>query len=245
MKKSSQRAPAQSKRNTGRRSTAGRDDMTNNSSKKDYFVANALEITPHPNQQLKAVLGQPVMNRKLKYSILETNLAASNATSATPLSLVSINQGTTDITRTGDRVRVKRIWFGGKLNGNAAATAAVMCRVIIVCWNPVGTGAVNAPIASQIIQHSAGYGPHGSYSRDFGDSFQIVHDAKFSVNPVAATTENEILHLDRKVLVDMEFTAGATVPTTNNFYVFFLTDTGINVPNLTFSSTIWYEDLDA
>lgn len=219
--------------------------MVSNMSRKDYFVANALEITPHPGQKLRAVLGQPIMDRRFKYSLTEGSLSASSATSATPISLVTVAQGTTDITRTGDRIRCRRIWFSGKLNGNAAATGAVMGRVIVVVWNPVGSSAVNAPVASQIIQHSATYGPHGSYSRDFGDSYQVVYDARFSLNPAGTSAENEVFHCDREIMVDCEFTAGATTPTTNNFYLFFLTDTAINVPNCTYSATLWYEDLDA
>jgi len=219
--------------------------MAANTSRKDYFVANALEMTPHPNQTLRSVLKQPIMNRKYKYCILESSLAGSNATSATPLNLVGINQGTTDITRTGDRIRAKRLWFSGKVTGSAAATGPIAARVVVVVWNPPATGGVNNPVASQVIQHSASYGPYGSYSRDFGDSYQVVYDARFSVNPVSTTQEFETFHFDRALTVDMEFTAGATTPTTNTFFVFLLTDSGINQPTMVFSSTVWYEDLDA
>jgi len=219
--------------------------MVSNTSRKDYYVSNALEITPNPNKELKSVLGAPIMNRKLKYTLLESSLVASNATSATPLSLVTVSQGTTDITRTGDRIRMRRLWFSAKLYGAAAATGPYTTRVLIVCWNPVGSGAVNAPVSGQIIQHAANFGPYGSYSRDFGDCYQVVYDAMYSVNPVSATSENEILHLDRKICIDAEFTAGATVPTVNNLYLFLLCENATNTPTLTFSSTVWYEDLDS
>lgn len=228
------------------RTTTGRDNMVSNTSRKDYFVANALEMTPHPNQHLRAVLGQPVMDRRYKYSLFEqTSFSASSATSATPLSLISISQGTTDITRTGDRIRAKRLWFSGKVIGNAAQTGITAGRVLVVCWNPVGTGAVNAPVAAQIIQHSATYGPYGSYSRDFGDSFQVIYDAVFSVTPASTTSEAEIMHFDRALTIDMEFVAGATTPAVNNFYIFFLSDAAANQASMQFSATTWYEDLDA
>lgn len=238
----------QRKNKTARRSkaTAGRDDMVSNNSRKDYFVANALEITPHPNQHLRAVLGQPVMDRRFKYSIFETTaFSASSATSATPLSMITISQGTTDITRTGDRIRAKRLWFTGKVIGNAAQTGITAGRVVVVCWNPVGNAAVNAPIASQVIQHSATYGPYGSYSRDFGDSYQIIYDAVFSVTPASTTSEAELIHFDRSLTIDMEFVAGATTPAVNNFYIFFLSDAAANQASMQFSATTWYEDLDA
>ncbi len=227
------------------RSTFGRDDMVSNDSRKDYFVSNALEITPHPNQTLKAVLGQPVMDRRFKYSILETSLSAGGATSSTPISMINVSQGTTDITRTGDRIRSRRLWMSGKIFGNAAQTAPVTARLLVVVWNPVGVGASNAPVASQIVQFSAGYGPYGSYSRDYGDSFQVLYDAVFSVGQLTAAGEAEVFHFDRKILIDSEFSAGATTPTTNNIYVFFLSDVLANQPVLAWSSTLWYEDLDA
>lgn len=219
--------------------------MTSNTSRKDYFVANALEMTPHSGQRLVSVLKQPIMDRRFKYSVLESSLAASNATSATPLSLVTISQGTTDITRTGDRIRAKRLWLSGKITGSAAATGPIVTRCMVVLWNPVGSSAVNAPVASQVMQGSASYLPYAAYSRDFGDSYQVVYDAVFCVNPVSTTAESEIFHQDRNILVDMEFTAGATTPTTNNLYLFLVSDSGINQPTVVFQSTLWYEDLDA
>ncbi len=225
--------------------TAGRDDLTSNNMKKDYFFARDMEITPHPNQGLKSVLGRPVMDRKLKYTLLESTLTGSNATSATPLNLINISQGTTDITRTGDRVRAKRIWFQGKVTGNAAATGAIATRVLVVLWNPPGVGGVNNPVASQVIQHSASYGPYGAYSRDYGDSYQVVYDAVVQAKPPGVTVDSEMIRFDRKVLIDMEFSAGATTPSVNTLFVFCLTDSGINQPTLLFSSTVWYDDLDA
>lgn len=244
MKAVSQR-PKQKSAKRRTRATHGRDNMTSNTGRKDYYVANALEITPHPNQELRAVLGQPVMDRRFKYSVFESSLVANSATSATPLSLVTINQGTTDITRTGDRVRVKRFWLSAKVYGAAAATGPTVSRILVVLWNPVGAAAVNAPIAGQILNMAATYGPYASYSRDFGDSFQVVYDGVFSTNPVSATSENELIHIDRALTVDMEFSAGATTPCTNNFYLFHLTEAAANQPAMNFSSTIWYEDLDA
>ncbi len=240
---SNKRAPRKSRKP---KSTYGRDDETAKSSRSDYYVSGALELTPHRTQMLKAALRQPIMDRRLKYSIQESSLVASNATSATPNNLVSINQGTTDITRTGDRVRVKRIWFSAWALGSAGSSVPALTRVILVCWNPVGNAAVNAPIASQIIQHSAGYGPVGSYSRDFGDSYQVIYDSVASVQPNnAAGAELELYFQDRKVLIDMEFIAGATVPATNGIYLFALTNTATFQPTIYYSSTIWYEDLDA
>lgn len=229
----------------GPRKTTGRDNMASNTSRKDYFVANALELTPHPNQALRSVLGRPIMDRRFKYSTLESTLAGSSATSATPLNLVSINQGTTDVTRTGDRVRVKRLWLSGKVTGAAAAAGSITSRILVVLWNPPGVGNVNAPVSGQVIQHGATYGPYGPYSRDYGDAYQVVYDMVTNVNPVSTSSDPELFHLDREVTVDMEFSAGATSPAVNTLYLFHLTDSGVNNPTLVFSSTIWYEDLDA
>lgn len=202
-------------------------------------------MTPHPNQQLTAVLGRPIMDRRYKYSVFESTASASNATSALPGTLVAISQGTTDITRTGDRVRAKRIWLSGKIVGNAAATGPVATRVLVVCWNPNGPASVNVPTAAMVAQGSAGYLPFAAYSRDFGDSYQVVYDVVLNVNPASTTQPAVLFHYDRKVTIDMEFTAGATVPTTNALYLFLISDTGVNQPSISYQSTLWYEDLDA
>lgn len=219
--------------------------MVSATSKKDYFFSESLELTPHPNQKLRAVLGPPIMDRRFKYSVLETTLAGSNATSATPTSLVTISQGTTDITRTGDRIRARRLWLSGKVTGNSAATGPITSRVMIVLWNQPGVGAVNAPVASQVMQGSAGYLPYAAYSRDYGDAYQVIYDVLLETNPVSTTAKTPMFHFDREILVDMEFNAGSTTPGTNNLYLFHVTDSGINQPTVLWQSTLWYEDLDA
>lgn len=219
--------------------------MLSNTSRKDYFVANALEITPHPNQRLVSVLEQPIMSRKFKYTVLEAALTGNHLSSGTPTSLIAINQGSTDITRVGDRIRLKRLWFSGKIYGHASSTAPVATRLIVVCWNPVGAAAVNVPAASSVVQASTGYLPYGAYSKDFGDSYQVVYDAVFSVNPISASAEAEILHFDRALTIDAQFNAGGTTPVTNNLYAFLLTDASANQPSCNFQSTVWFDDDDA
>jgi hypothetical protein len=219
--------------------------MVSNTSRKDYFVANALEMTPHPNQRLVSVLEQPIMNRKYKYTILETTLTAASATSTTPISLIALNQGVTDITRVGDRIRLKRIWFTGKIYGSASATGPISARLVIVCWNPLGAAASNAPVASQVLQGSAGYLPYAAYSKDFGDSYQVVYDVLVSVNPFVLEAEAEMVHLDRALSIDAQFNASGTVPVTNNLYLFLVDDAGFNHPAVNFQCTLWFDDEDA
>jgi len=218
--------------------------MISNTSRKDYFVSNALEMTPHPNKRLTAVLEKPLINRRYKYTVLETSVTGNSATSTSGTALVSVNQGTTDITRTGDRIRLKRIWLGGKVYGNASQTGPVSVRVLVVNW-VAPFNAVNVPTAGQVIQASVGYQPYGPYTRDFGDQYQIVYDAVFSVTSLSATQEGELFHLDRELTIDCEFNAGATAPTTNGLFLWVLTDVGANQPAVNFSSTLWFEDLDA
>lgn len=240
--------PRRSKKKT---TTTGRDDFASGTARKDYYVSGNLETTPHPNQRLVSMLGKPIMDRKFKYSTYEGSITGGGATSQTPISLVTINQGTTDITRTGDRIRVRRIHVRGRLTGGLSAVGAATARVLFVIWNPVGAGAVNAPVSGQVLQGSAGYMPFSAYSRDYGDSYQVVHDSTHEVKSAAGQTigpEMEFVYFDRAVTVDMEFSAGATTPTTNNLYVFVVSDTTAAAgyqPVLLLQSTLWYEDLDA
>lgn len=231
-------------RSNGGRGTLAHDDMTSNTSRKDYFVANALEMTPHPNQMLKATLRAPVMDPWLKYSVLETSVTGSHLTSVAGTALLAVNQGTTDITRVGDRLKVKRLWVSGKVYGNASQTGPVSGRVVIALWNPPAVAA-NVPVASQVIQASAGFLPYGSYSRDFGDSYQVVYDALFSVNQLTASAEAELFHIDRKLNVDVEFNAAGTAPVTNQLYIWLMSDVSANQPTMNFQSVCWFTDVDA
>ncbi len=219
--------------------------MVSNTSRKDYFVGQALEMTPHPNRRLVSVLDQPIMKNLYKYTVLETTASGSNATSATPSSLINLNQGTTDITRIGDRIRVKRLWITGKIVGNAASAGAVASRVLVVLWNPVGVGSLNSPVSGQVVQGASPYLPYAAYSRDYGDSYQVVYDGLFEALPASTANPVHFFHLDREITVDMEFSAGAAVPTTNCLYCFFLTDTVANQPSVQYQSTVWFEDCDA
>jgi hypothetical protein len=218
--------------------------MVSRNGRKDYYVANALELTPHPNQVLKSSLRPPVMDPRLKYTVVESAITGNHLTSATPTALLAVNQGTTDITRVGDRLRLKRLWFSGKLYGNASQTGPIAARVVMALWNPPAV-ASNNPVASQVVQASAGYLPYGAYSRDFGDSYQIVYDALLSANALTASSEAELVHFDRKVEIDVEFNAAGTAPVTNQLYLWLMTDVSANQPAMNFQFTGWFEDVDA
>lgn len=185
------------------------------------------------------------MNPRYKYSTQEAQITANYLTSTTSVSLVSINVGTTDTTRVGDRVRFRRHWFSAKLGGSAASTFPTTCRVVVFIQGEVGAGAVNPYVASQVLQGSNSYLPLAPYSRDFGDGYQIVYDSVHSVNPASATSEVELLHYDRKVDVQTEFIASGTAPTINDLRILVVCDLTSNFPILTYSSTLWFTDEDA
>lgn len=221
--------------------TTGRDNMVSNMSRKDYYVPDALEITPHADRKLVAALRQPVMDRRFKYALTETTaLVSSNLSSATATALLTVAQGTTDITRTGDRIRCKRIWVQGYFVGNAAATGPTLARLIVV--NDISN---TITTALQVISHNAGFGTMGAYSRDWGDLFQVIYDTVHVVYPAATSGQIDVFHCDREIQIDSEFNAGGTTPVANNIKCFFLTTIGANFPVTSFSTTVWFEDLDA
>ncbi len=234
---------AQNKTKKGRargRTTDGAVVEINKSSRNEYFIDNALEITPDRQKILVASLGRPVISRRLKYNLQEQQLLASHLNSATGTSLVNISQGTSDITRTGDRVRVKRITLGGKISGSATATSSHIVRVLVY----VDKGNAN-PTAGSILNSSSSYLPLASYGRDYGDLFQVIFDEVVNIAPTASTTPFSLLRMDRKVNIDMGFNAGGTSPIANNIRVLVMCDATGNFATLTLSSTLWYEDLDA
>ena len=242
------RAPQKSSRRRRGKSTTGTDDQVSQSGRTEYYVADALEVTPHARQRLVSTLKKPIMGRKLKYSVLESSLVGSGAASASAISLVTINQGTTDITRTGDRIRAKRLSLAGRITGGTTQGGPLCCRLIVVCWNVPGVGAVNVPVSGQVLQGSNNYLPFAAYSRDYGDQYQVVYDSIHSIQAATTTSESQIIRMERDLTIDMEFAAGATTPMVNGLYLFFVTESaGVTTaqPNVYWQSTLWYEDLDA
>jgi hypothetical protein len=224
----------------GARVTTGRDNETNKSSRGEYFVDNALEITPHRAQKLVAKLGPPAVDRRFKYNLIEQQLTASHLSSATGTTLVNISQGATDISRTGDRVRARRLVCGGKISGSASAVSQHVVRVLIF----IDVGNTN-PAAGSILNSSSSYLPLASYGRDFADLYQIVFDEVVIVPPTTAGAGFSLFRVDRDMEVDMEFNGGGTAPIANGLRVLVMCDATANFATLTMSSTLWFEDLDA
>jgi len=185
-----------------------------------------------------------MLNPNYKYSLYEGTLTGSHATSTAATPLISINQGLTDITRIGDRIRIKRFQMRGKVYGNASATGPTGVRLVVFLWKNPQVSA-NAPIAGEILQANAGYLPWGAYTRDYGDLIQILYDATFSVTKLDATTELELFAVNMPCNIEVGFAAAGTDPLINGLYAMLVTDTAANQPSATFQSTCWYEDNDA
>lgn len=226
------------------RTTQGQ-DTGNKDPKSEYYVANALDLTPHGNQKFVARIKPNKTAPNMKYSVNETQIAANYLTSTTSVSVLSLAQGNTDITRIGDRIRIRRIHFAGDVRGASLATNPAACRVLLICQGEPGVGAVNAYVASQFLQGSNSYLQYAPYTADYGMGYQVLADILVSANPVSATSEMEFFSFDREVDITVGFTAGSTQAAFNDLRVLVVTNVTSNFPTATISTTMWFEDNDS
>jgi len=98
--------PRRGKSGRGKRATDGLDNGPRQTSKSESFWSQALETTPgRKGGVFRAAMGKPMLDPKFKYTFLESTLTGSHLASLAPTALISLNQGLTDITRIGDRIR--------------------------------------------------------------------------------------------------------------------------------------------
>lgn len=239
--KPSSKAERRRRRNA---STQGQ-DTGNSRPKTEYFVANALDLTPHGGKKFVARIKPNLTAPNLKYSVNEQQITAGYLTSTTSVSVLSLAQGNTDITRIGDRIRIRRIHFAGDVRGAALATGPAACRVLLVCQGEPGVGAVNPYVASQILQGSNSYLQYAPYTADYGMGYQVLADILLSANPVSATSEMELFSFDRDVDITVGFTAGSTQAAFNDLRLLVVTNVTSNFPILTASTTMWFADNDS
>jgi len=244
MKKSGARKARSGKRQQGRPSGDGRDNGPRQTAKGEAFFSHALETTPGGKGVFRASLGKPMHNPRYKYTLYEGTVVGSQATSTAATPLISINQGLTDITRIGDRIKIKRFQMRGKIYGSASATGPTAARLVVFLWKNPQVSA-NAPISGEILQANAGYLPWAAYTRDYGDLVQILYDATFSVEKLETSTELELFAMNIPSNIEVGFAATGTDPLINGLYLMLVTDTAANQPSVTFQSTMWFEDNDA
>lgn len=228
--------------------TRGADTEKAMTGKKEYYVAQNLDLTPHKNKPIRSVLARPLLGPNYKYMTLEGSLTGSEVSSTAFTALVNNSQGTTDSTRVGDRIKVRRYRLCAKLVGGTAATGPVAARVMLISWIVPGVGLTNFPITGMIIQAGAGRYPLGGYARDYADQFQVLHDSLHSVQPFVSSVEADFIFVERDCLIEMEFAAAATAPMVNAPYLNLITDitTAANTqPTISYNLQLLYEDNDA
>ncbi len=239
--KSSQRRAERRRR---QKATEGQ-DTGNARPKSEYYVANSLDLTPHGDRKFVARIKPNKTAPNLKYSVNEQQVTAGYLTSTTSVSVLSLAQGNTDITRIGDRIRIRRIHFAGDIRGASLATNPAACRVLLVCQGEPGVGAVNPYVAAQILQGSNSYLQYAPYTADYGMGYQVLADILVSANPVSATSEMELFSFDREVDITVGFTAGSTQAAFNDLRLLVVTNVTSNFPIATVSTTMWFEDNDS
>ncbi len=121
-----------------------------------------------------------VINKKAEHKYLDTTLAQNIIDAGTVTKLTSVPAGTTDITRTGDKLSVTSLHVCGLVEADGASAC---CRLIFFQWHP--DDGVDAPVPLSILQ-TATFSSH--YDHDHGSNYKILSDKTF---PCSITGKNQ------------------------------------------------------
>lgn len=137
-----------------------------------------IPVAPTVKKYVKRCMGRLIEKKYVDGAVTFTNPGTGGAIVANLI--CGIQLGTSDTTRTGNTIRVTKIWLRGELQGDTTATRA---DSRIVCfWDRQPNGA--APSVANIMQQSNTYSPfnHDMVVGQGGSRFEIVSDKSYVWN---------------------------------------------------------------
>lgn len=151
------------------------------------------------------------------------------------LTLNSIAQGDTDLTRDGDSLKMLRIRLLGHVNHNSANTSGnvIRCILFIDKQNTLGT------IASFWSPLSTGACVDGSKVYDTRFQSIVLVDKRFTLNP---QDENSLIDMSAPINFHTQYSAGSTTITSGVLRLLLLTDEGTNFPSYVFEERLYFVD---
>lgn len=155
--------------------------------------------------------------------------------------LTPISQGTTDVTRIGDKVRLKALFLDYQI---VCSDATNLVRVVVFQWHPQ-TNLVAATL-TEIFQYFA-IGDNrevlSPYVHDYGDQFRVLYDRLYTLDLASAYTKSfkGVISLKR-AKKQMAYAAGGSQGS-NQLYIAVLSDSSAaSHPTFTYVSRVIYED---
>lgn len=154
--------------------------------------------------------------------------------------LTTIAQGTTDITRVGDKLTLRAV----RIKLNFVAADATQCmRLIVFQWYP-NTTLVTPTTANILNVVGSPQGVNSMYIHDYDNQFKVLYDRRIAMvlgqnNDYKAISINVPLKFAKKTI---NFTAASTAGS-NHIYIMAISDSGaVGHPSITMYSRVWFDD---
>lgn len=161
--------------------------------------------------------------------------------STTIVDLCAISQGTQDIQRIGDKIRLRSLDMRVQI---LCADSTNVVRFIIFQWHPNTTITATDPQGSQIIADTATYPFLSNYVHDYQNQFIVVYDKVWG-SELTSDSANRVMHIRpslKYVRKQVNYT-GATTSGSDKLYLLMVSDSGSAThPSVKVQARIRYDD---
>lgn len=155
---------------------------------------------------------------------------------ASVISLVPVSQGTTDLTRIGNKITVRSFLLRLSIVPNAVQGYNFLRAILVRDKQPNG---VLLTIA-QLLQTGAG-GYQSAINDNNGTRFKVLFDRTYTVDVDANGAQVDKQFKKLKFVVNYPDTA--TTPTTNDLVFVLISDAGVNGPTVVGNVRVRYTDM--
>jgi len=145
----------------------------------------------------------------------------------TPVQISAVPQGSTDTSRDGDVIIVKRLKFAhsfrycGTNTTTNLSTAENVVRLIVFTWKPFFSDV--APVVSAILQYyGAAYGPLSALAHDNRNQFTILFDKTFVLDGFASPFK--VVKADLKLNHKIQYKAGSSTNSAGGIFYLYISD---------------------
>lgn len=179
---------------------------------------------PRLSKYLRAYVGKRIeaaAEPKHVYSTLNTTTASA----ATYLQLTTIPQGTTDITRIGDQIKLKRLQMTFNLG---AGDPTNIIRILIFQWNLTTT-----PTDAEVFEDTSSVVGQlaGTVCRDsiHGRKLTVLRDLKVALNNVNYPNKYFSVNVPLRRCRKVAYVGGSSTVAVGNIYMMYMSDSSVVV----------------
>lgn len=180
-------------------------------------------------QQVKQMIHSIVdQNIEDKYFDTVNNSAASiDWDGSVPFALTNVPQGVTDLNRTGDALKVKKLSWSALIKYsqvnttlNLAASVSVM-RLLIFVWKPFFTDV--APTVAKVLTYTGTYyAAHGPLTHDGIQQITVIHDSVHVLDGISKA--NKLIRGSVLMNHEVHYKNASTTNSAGGIYALFISD---------------------